>query len=539
MARNLALACSLALVSSAATARADVVLAPLVFHLLAPGGKAPPPVRVGGPGADPTTTAIADVAGPAAKIDLPQLLQLTVRQSPALASATIDVEIAAAQVEQALYLDDWTVQAKVQGQRSNQTFLGSGTQESLGGSVDLLRSFSTGGSVDLHAESNWSQTKATLGSFVEDRSQTGDLVDVTLTQPLLRGRGRAVARALQVQNALLEDAAVLARRQQAINVVQNVVTAYWDLVASQRALEIAQGSLDLAKERLRVTQIGVSGGKVADSELLAVEEAIATRQEDVINAQVAVLQQSLLLRRTIGMEIGPDNVMLDAGEELAIASRSWDLNDLLNQAERSSPQLASLAKQEQNATIQVEVTENGLLPQLDLQLSLGPQSISQCDKAMPSPDCDSTPKKAADELFTGPNFFITGQLTFSQSIGRHQVYGQERYNRAQREKIRVNAADLRLQIGQAMAQAVALVRAAETRVAVDARAVELAQKNILVEQSRFELGKSTNFDVLLRQDELRQAQLREARAQVDWHKAQAVIAGLTGTLLVDYGIQLQ
>jgi outer membrane protein TolC len=522
----------------AAPARAGTFLAPLVKHAIAPGGAgangkaAPPP-------ATPPAQVLVDVTGPAQKIDLPQLLQVAIRQSPSLASATLDVEIAAAQVDQSLYLDDWTVKGLFQGQRSGLTFLGPGVSRSASGSLDLLRTFSTGGSVDIHAESDWSHTVAPFGSASYDKANTGDIVDVSLTQPLLRGRGRAVARALQIENALLEDASTLTKRQDAINIVQSVVTGYWDLVADQRALEIAQGSLDLAKERLRVTQIGVSGGKVADSELLAVEEAIQTRQEDVINAEVAIIAQSLYLRRTIGMEIGPNQVGLDAGAELSIPERTWDLADLLNQAEHSSPQLASLAKQEQNATIVVEVTENGLLPQLDLALTIGPQGVSSCDANTPTPDCDSTLRHAVQNLISDPKLLVQGSLTFSQSIGRHQIYGQERQYRAQREKIRVSSADVRLQIGQALSQAVAQVRAAEQRVAADSKAVELAQKNILVEQSRFELGKSTNFDVLLRQDELRQAQLREARAQVDWHKAQAVIAALTGTLLADYGIELR
>ena len=521
MARFVVLATVLAL---AAPVHAGAFLAPLVKHAFAPGGggKAPAPTT-------PPAQVLVDVTGPATKIDLPQLLQVAIRQSPQLASATLDVEIAAAQVEQSLYLDDWNLKAQVQGTSSQTSFLGAGFSKQAQGTIDLSRMLSTGATVDLHGESDWSHSKTEAFETVTSTQ----LFDIQITQPLLRGRGRAVARALQIENALLEDAAALTRRQDAINIVQNIVTGYWDLVADQRALEIAQGSLDLAKERLRVTQIGVSGGKVADSELLAVEEAIQTRQEDVINAEVAIIQQSLYLRRTIGMEIGPNQVGLDAGAELSIPQRTWDLADLLNQAEHSSPQLASLAKQEQNTTIEVEVTENGLLPQLDVALTLGPQGVRSSDGTM------STYPESWTQLFSGPGLYATGAITFSQSIGRHQVYGQERQYRAQREKVRVSAADVRLQIGQALAQAVASVRAAEQRVAADSKAVEMAQKNILVEQSRFELGKSTNFDVLLRQDELRQAQLREARAQVDWHKAQAVIAALTGTLLADYGIELK
>ncbi|HTJ47753.1 MAG TPA: TolC family protein [Kofleriaceae bacterium] len=525
MARWSSLACSLALVLAAVPARADAVLGPLVFNMLQPKGK-PAPV------ATPPPAALADVTGPAVKIDLPQLLQLAVRQSPALASATIDVEIAQAQLDAAMGLDDWRVDAKIDGSntRTYSTFFQAVTNSrSIGATASVGRGFSTGGTISVGVSNSYSRSPSldfTTGDLIYQTSYDATAT-INVFQPLLRGRGREVARALQIENAILADAAALTRRQDAINIVQNVVTEYWDLVAAQRSLEIAQGSLQLAQERLRVTQIGVSGGKVADSELLAVQEAIQTRQEDVINGEVAVLQQSLLLRRTIGMEISPNNVLLDGGEELSIPQREWHIADLLAQAEHSSPQLAALAKQEQNATIVVEVTENGLLPQLDLDLSLGPAGGG------------ATESDALSDLGKLNTLFVQGSLVFSETLGRHQVYGQARANRAQREKIRVGAQDVRLQIAQAMAQAVALVRAAEQRVAVDAKAVELAQKNILVEQSRFELGKSTNFDVLLRQDELRQAQLREARAQVDWHKAQAIIAGLTGTLLPDYGIELK
>ena len=311
-------------------------------------------------------------------------------------------------------------------------FTGIASTRRIDGSASIGRELSTGATIGLGVSTSYLHShrrpiRPTLIPAIDTSGYT-DSVDVQLTQPLLRGRGRAVAYALQVENALLADAAALTRRQDAINIVENVVTGYWDLGRRSARAGIAEGSLDLAKERLRVTQIGVSGGKVADSELLAVEEAIQTRQEDVINAQVAIVQQSLFLRRTIGLEIGPNQIGLDAGAELSIPQRTWDLADL-NQAEHSSPQLASLAKQEQNATMLVEVTENGLLPQLDFALAIGPDGSG------------ATETEALKELAKASGLFVQGSLTFSQSIGRHQVYGQERQYRAQREKVRVNAQD--------------------------------------------------------------------------------------------------
>ena len=52
--------------------------------------------------------------------------------------------------------------------------------------------------------------------------------------------------------------------------------------------------------------------------------------------------------------------------------------------------------------------------------------------------------------------------------------------------------------------------AALASVALGDEAIGLAEQNITAEQKRFELGKSTNFEVLRRQDELEQSRLRQA-----------------------------
>ncbi|HRC57519.1 MAG TPA: TolC family protein, partial [Kofleriaceae bacterium] len=79
---------------------------------------------------------------------------------------------------------------------------------------------------------------------------------------------------------------------------------------------------------------------------------------------------------------------------------------------------------------------------------------------------------------------------------------------------------------------------ARRRAQLAQRAIELSQRNIEVELTRFGLGKSTNFDVLQRQDELKQARLRHVRALIDWRKSETAVLALTGELLPFYGITL-
>jgi len=108
-----------------------------------------------------------------------------------------------------------------------------------------------------------------------------------------------------------------------------------------------------------------------------------------------------------------------------------------------------------------------------------------------------------------------------------------------REKVRVNAFDVRAQMAQGISRAAAALEAAKRRVVLSSRAIELAKENIRIETDRFNLGTRTNFDVLNRLEDLRQAELRQAQAQIDWHKAENVVQALTGDLLHAYGITVE
>ena len=116
--------------------------------------------------------------------------------------------------------------------------------------------------------------------------------------------------------------------------------------------------------------------------------------------------------------------------------------------------------------------------------------------------------------------------------------GLAREARETRRKLSVTGTDVRAQLAQGMARAVAQLEVARRRVALSRRAIDLANENIKIETDRFNLGKATNFDILNRQEELRQAELRKAQAMIDWHKAETVVAALTGDILGAYGLSL-
>ncbi|HET9620038.1 MAG TPA: TolC family protein [Kofleriaceae bacterium] len=498
-----------------------------------PSSSAPPPEQV------PDLSAWA---GESRATSLPELLKTAINQAPALANARIDIAIAEAQIQQTWARNDYLVRAQLQGQRAVQP--GRGTVTDVNASVDLTRMLPSGGTFGLHVDSIYGNIADSPFGDIENGTTWISDVTATINQPLLRNRGSRIFDANEAKASLTRDVDVLARRLAAIQTVQNVISAYWDLVLAERQIGITQASLDLARERLRVTTIGTDGGKTARSEIPAVLQIIATREEDVLNGELAVLNASIALRRAAGMQIGGGELGLRIPTDLDAREQALDLAGLTERAYAASPELAELAKQDASAQIDLAVTENDLLPQLDAALSIGPTGSSpNADKLAGLPRGAPFPsgsfQGAWKDLVELNAVTVVGSLTFTQSIGRNDVYGKQKQFREQRRKLVVNAFDLRANIAQTMARGVAQIELAKRRVALSQQAIDLANQNIKIETDRFNLGRSTNFDVLNRLEDLRQAELRKAQALVDWHKAEVVVQALTGDILPMYGIAVQ
>ncbi len=473
--------------------------------------------------APPATSMLGDIAGAATPMGLPELLQQSIRTSPAMELAHIDTRIAEANIAAASAWSEWGL--TIEGSGSSRKAGGAFSRTDSGGlAVDLGRRISTGGTIALHADTGYTrQDFAFMGAGGVARS-LDSRVTVGLVQPLMRGRGNIVVEANERIARKNLDAAEIARRTSAIIVVGAVVSSYLDLIAAERDIAIRRSSLELAHERLKVTLAGIDKGGVAKAETIPVEQAIATREEEVLGGELVILNTSINIRRLVGLPVAPGEMLIASTVDLAIPARTWDQQALVDAAIASSPDMARLAVLEEGAKINVEVTEHGTLASLDLAVTLGPTFIVD----------DPTGDRETSYGYSGA---VT--LTYRQTLGNTAAKAAVRVAKAQRETIAVNATDLRKQIVQTVALGVAAIQVAERRYTIAVRAVDLAEQNLAVEQARLGLGKSRNVDVLEREDELRAAQLRAMRAIIDWHRADLSLAMITGDILPRYGITIE
>ncbi|HEX2690159.1 MAG TPA: TolC family protein [Kofleriaceae bacterium] len=476
-------------------------------------------VRVAHAGAEPDALRLSEVVAAA------------VRQSPELARARIDLDVARAQLMRVEGSEDTHLGGRAQGGvvRAAPTDPdGDSERETV--AVSASRALPTGGTLGVTAAGDREKfpgvardPSGTPIATVVSRYATA--VTVQLAQPLLRGAGPAAFEAPIRQAARQRDAAALAREARARDLVVSLAQAYWQVAFAWRQLEVRKISLELAQQQLAYTEGAIRSEKVARSEALAVQQAIATRQQDVIAAEQVLYEQSLALRQLGGLEIGPDAIAITTEPLPAkIDAAALDLAAIVREALEHSAELAALAATRHAAEITAEAADSAAKSRLDLELAAG---VGGADRA---------PGKALSSAVDHPGYSVTASLTFDHAIEGRSERGGQAAARAQVLAAKTNERDARARLIVRATRAVQRARAAFASIALGEEAMSLAEQNITAEQRRFELGKSTNFEVLRRQDELQQARLRHAAAIADYLTARADLDGLSGAILARYGI---
>jgi outer membrane protein TolC len=518
---------------------------PANLALAAGGKKAPTPAaaaKQAAPAAEGTK--VPDDTGNGRRIGLRDALKVAVRQNPGLASETVDVGIADAQIVEISGLHDWFVSAGASWLSSRSDVVPGQSFATLAAdtfnlNAGITKPLADGGTISLNAshvydrrETRSEFTIPGVGTAIDVSETTvyNPKLALTFNQPILRGFGeknRRTASGLTTEGVEAErNVQVLERENAAGNLVRDVVQAYWELAYAAQEVEIRKQSLALAREQLRITQAGIDVGKLAKTESLSVEQAIASREEELLIAEQNLSDRSIELRRLVGMEIGPGEIELTAVDRLETDASDPNVDKVLADAMSNNPQLKVVRAQGKSAAIVVEVTDNGLLPQLDFTASGGPQG-----------NADNL-NDAFSNMATFDSFEVSAGLTYNQTLGNHASKGASEQARGRLRKAKLTEQDISAQIAAQAVRAVNVVRSAKKRMEVSSKASTLAKQNVDLEKARWEVGRTTNFEVLKRQDELAQSQLREARARADYLKAVSVVDSLTGSILPRYGIAL-
>ena len=406
----------------------------------------------------------------------------------------------------------------------------------------LTKSFEKGGGTYtltfFNSRTSTSSTNSSLSPFYSSN------LSLQFSQPLLRNREiDANRRAIKVQKKRLEQTDS-DFRQRTITIISQVQAAYWNLVFALRNQQNQLDSLNLSRQNMKNIEAQISAGAKAPLDRAQVQTDIATRETNLFIAtqNVSLAENSLkqlLLRDPSSPQWSAQITPTDApGFDLAPVN----LTISLEEARKNRPELRRLNLQKEITGIDIQYFKNQTKPQIDLTGTVAMTGLAgtPCipNPADPTNRCTAPPANLVGG-FGKDIRNLAGLNTYNVTVGAaisfpiHNTTARENLAgaRIQRDQLEASYRSQDQAVEMDVRNAAQSVDTAQKRVVASRQARESAEQQLNGEQKLYEVGRSTTFLLLQRQNELTSARTSELQAQTDYNKALADLQRATAATL--------
>jgi outer membrane protein TolC len=350
---------------------------------------------------------------------------------------------------------------------------------------------------------------------------------LTYTQPLLRGFTIDGTRQQLRVTAINRDISEIQLKGTLATTVANVRNAYWELVFAVQAVDVAKGSLDLAEKLVEDNRARVEVGTMAPLDVVQSEAEAATRRQALAQAEATLRTSELALKRLIvnGTEDPLWRSTISPVDRPEFRPQPLDVEAAVTRALSSRTDLDQARKTLTSNDVSIQFLKNQTLPAVDVTTNYIAQGLGGTAFIRPSlggPAIGSIPGGFSDAFRTMfqrdyPTWNV--QVNLSYPLGGSPMDAQYARARIQRNQTAAQLRALELQVATDVTNSAVQVDSSLKRYEAASVARELAQTRLQAEQSRFEVGLSTNFFVVQAQRDLATAQNVELRALLDYRQA--------------------
>lgn len=368
----------------------------------------------------------------------------------------------------------------------------------------------------------WSRTldRRSANEVSSDSDARRQSWSVNLTQPLLKGGGTHVA-TLDVRRARIhEQINVQQLKQTVMDTVTGVIKAYRVLLKARWDVEINRTSLERARTLLETNRLLIELGKMAAQEIIQSEADVADKElalEVAVNAyDRARLDLLRLLDLSKFLQIVPD-------DEIESPPFTFDENRVLALARENQPFFLATRLDVDLAELDLIAARNGMKPDLSLTGSYSSNQVN----GQPALDSRSNEWGVGLTLDV-PTYGLDRRELRAGLIGAETGVKKATLN------LRKLSDNLELECIDSVRQ----IRTLEKQIALAAKARELSERKLAVEQEKLKAGRSTNFQIVAYQDDLRNAKISELSARISYLDALSDLDVFMGTMTSTWGIDL-
>jgi outer membrane protein len=369
-----------------------------------------------------------------------------------------------------------------------------------------------------------------------------------LVQPLIRGLAIDANRQQLLVTKLNRDISEIQLQATITNTLSSVRESYWNFVYATQADEVAQQSVDIAEQLVRDNRSRVEIGIMAAIDVLTAQSQAAQQKQALVQAQANRRTSEVALKRllvrgtqdplwaasidpTDRPEFRPEPVDVEAAIRKALSART-DLNIARKNAEANAATMKYL--------------KNQALPQADVVARYGLAGLGGTQYIATGSGINRVvsgviPGGFGDALSTllgrdYPTWSVS--MNVSYPLGTNIVAAQVARARVQAAQVDAQTRQIELQIATDVTNAATNVQSAIEAVQSAQVAQDLAQETMEAEQAKFDVGISTNYNVILTQRDLNTAKNSYLLAVLNYRNALVELDRLQQTTLQNLNVTL-
>ncbi|HLZ46819.1 MAG TPA: TolC family protein [Gemmatimonadales bacterium] len=286
--------------------------------------------------------------------------------------------------------------------------------------------------------------------------------------------------------------------------------AFYNAIANEELVRVAQSQLDRAKQQLQISIDKLHAGSATRSDSLR-------STVDYGNARIALLQAQANLataQANLGRQIGIDS-LVRAVPDTALPPMP-DSTGLRTAAIESSPQVVQAEAQARAMSATVWDQRSQYFPTLSLSYNTSSQGYTQPWQGF-SPTNRNINRLSFALSWTILNGFQREQQQTAASV--------------QRDVAQAHAEDVRRQVNASLTQQLAALSTAFEQISIAQDNVAAATEDLRVQNERYRVGAATILDLLTSQAALTQAEVNLVQTRFNYLIARAQVEAVVGRTL--------
>lgn len=337
-------------------------------------------------------------------------------------------------------------------------------------------------------------------------SSNSSITSVTLTQPLLKNGGWD-ANTASVRMARLDELINRLTLKATLSLtVTQVISAYRELLRAQEQRMIAEAALQRSKDLYQVNKALISTGRMAETEIFQTEAEVANREVALEEAENQIDASRLALLNLLALEQRAPAVAIGAKD---IRLRGVDLAQALTTALANQPDYLIAQLQFERAKINYDLTKNQQL--WDLSLVAGKTQSRGEPEGTGSYDTTLAWAQKNDMSYAGVQLTIPlGDRSIEQATVRASVD-------LKTQNLKVD--ETRQVVEQRIRDAVRNVQTRWRQLELSGKAQELSLLKLKAEKEKLQVGRSSNFQILSFENDLRNAENARVNAEITYLNA--------------------